>query len=222
MYFPTLCSDNFFENPDKIRDFALSLEFQKSDNKAWPGKRTKALNLISENYFNLFCRKFLALSFDLKRYQDFSWNIETYFQMIEPGEYCDVDQGWVHVDDSMYAGVIYLTPEMDLDCGTSIFRPKSIVKSTSNLEEKHEMFLNFNPDKTDVYNQKLKENNSQFEETMRINNVYNRLLAYDGAQFHGVTNFSNGSNKTRLTQVFFVREINSPYFPIPSSKQVQL
>lgn len=222
MYFPTICSDNFFENPDKIRDFALSLEFQKSNNKAWPGKRTQPLNVISKNYFDLFCRKVLALSFDLKRYQDFSWSIETYFQMIEPEEYGDIDQGWIHVDDSIYAGVIYLTPGMPLSCGTSIFQTKSINNATINTDEKQDMFLNFNSDKTQIYKQKLEENNSQFIETIRFNNMYNRLIAYDGAQFHGVTGFTSGFNQPRLTQVFFVREVNSSYFPIPSSRQVQI
>ena len=54
----------------------------------------------------------------------------------------------------------------------------------------------------------LKENNEQYEETLKVSSVYNRLIAYDGSQIHG-HNFSS-SSEDRLTQVMFFQVLNAP------------
>ena len=40
-YLPTMVVDNFYEEPDQVRDYALSLEYFKGDRGSWPGVRTK-------------------------------------------------------------------------------------------------------------------------------------------------------------------------------------
>lgn len=221
MYFPTLCVDNFFNNPDEVRKFALSLEYTPSETGKWPGKRTHSLDQISQNYFQNFCEKLFLLNYDLRK-SEVSWIVETYFQIIEPGSYEDLNVGWVHKDTAMFAGIIYLTPDIDLNCGTSIFRSSVDFARPTNVLEKKEMYLNFNKNNKESYQEKLKENNSMFEETIRFNNVYNRLVAYDGSQYHGVNKFYNEDSKPRLTQVFFAKSIVSDHFPIPASKQIPL
>ena len=42
MKFPTLCVDDFYKNPKQIRDYALSLNYNK-DLGIFPGERTKYL-----------------------------------------------------------------------------------------------------------------------------------------------------------------------------------
>lgn len=222
MYFPTICVDNFFDDPDAVRNLALSLEYKSTSNIPWPGKRSRPINQISPVYFDQFCKKLMSLSFNLKKEQDLSWRVETYFQMIEPDQYEHINQGWVHIDDSTYAGLVYLNPSISADCGTSIFKPKSIGTVPIHLDVKHEMFLNFDKNKSDFYNTKLTENNSQYEETIKFSNIYNRLIAYDGSQHHGVTKFVGPDRQPRLTQVFFVKEISSSHFPIPSARQIQI
>jgi hypothetical protein len=90
------------------------------------------------------------------------------------------------------------------------------------MNEKQDMYLNFDTSKSKFYQQKIKENNELFEETISFKNIYNRLVAYDGFQYHGVPKFLGSDQKPRLTQVFFVHEISSDYFPIPASRQVSL
>jgi len=223
MYFPTICVDNFFNDPETVRNFALSLDYQKSSTGKWPGSRTKSLDQISHDYFQSFCEKIFLLNYDLKRYDNLQWSVETYFQLIQPLEYGKINTGWIHKDHNLFAGIVYLSPNIDVNCGTSIFRSKNKFSRPINIKEKNEMYLNFNQDNLDFYQNKLQENNSLFEETIRFNNIYNRLLAYDGSQYHGVNNFYNTENlEPRLTQVFFVKSLSADYFPIPASKQIHI
>jgi hypothetical protein len=221
MYFPTICVDNFFNDPDLVRNFALSLEYYEGEN--FPGKRTKLLSDLSPHYFSLFCEKLFYLNFDLKE-KEVSWEVQTYFQLISPNEYEEVDVGWIHQDiNYVYAGIIYLSPLISKDCGTSIFRKKKDYNYNYSLnnEYKIEMFTEFNSNNKKKYIEKNKENNDMYEETIKFNNIYNRLICYDASQFHGVNKLYDEKN-VRLTQVFFVNKIKSDYFPIPSSKQILL
>ena len=45
-------------------------------------------------------------------------------------------------------------------------------------------------------------------ETIRFNNVYNRLIAFDSSSAHGVNSYYSDSD-LRLTQVFFVTKIGT-------------
>ena len=146
MYFPTICVDNFFNNPDSVREFALSLDYNFSNKKGWPGKRSPALSTVSQTYFHQFCDKLFSLTFDFKKHKNVSWAVETYFQILEPGMYGEINHGWIHQDHCIYAGIIYLTPDNDLECGTSIYRPKENFNIPINQEYKESMFLNFSKD----------------------------------------------------------------------------
>ena len=42
--FPILCQDDFFDNPDEIREYALSLDYKSDENGHWPGVRTRPLH----------------------------------------------------------------------------------------------------------------------------------------------------------------------------------
>lgn len=220
MYFPTICVDNFYSDVDAVRRFASALEFKTTSQVPWPGKRSPSLDSCNANFFKNFCDKLFSLTFDFKRTRNVTWAVETYFQVMEPDQYVDINQGWVHADYKPYAGVIYLTPDIDPNCGTSLYKAKNSFDMPVNLEEKKDMFLNFDKNKTDFYQHKLLENNALFEETVNFKNIYNRLVAYDGFQYHGVNQFVGADKQPRLTQVFFIQEISSDYFPIPSSRQI--
>ena len=45
--FPILCQDDFFDNPDEIREYALSLDYKSDENGHWPGVRTRPLHEIN-------------------------------------------------------------------------------------------------------------------------------------------------------------------------------
>lgn len=218
MYFPIVCVDNFFDNPQEIRNLALSLEYNQSD-KGYPGKRTEDLHKICPEYFNYFSKKLISLFYDFTK-TEVLWSIRTCFQKIEPFEgSIDVNKGWVHIDNGgVFAGVVYLNEDANLESGTSIFKPKTIGTQIINAEQKYKLFENNIA--TSEIQAALEQNNNQFVETISFKNVYNRMVCYGSEQFHAVKSYET-KGEPRLTQVFFVEKLVADWYPIPSSKLIK-
>jgi hypothetical protein len=213
-YFPAICIDNFYNNPDEVRDFALKQKFEKSPEGNFPGKRTKQLHLINKKLFDIFCNKFFSIFYDFNK-NKINWTVSTSFQLIKPFDKdpkSPKNQGWIHLDHqrNIGAGIIYLTPDAHLDSGTSIFR---LIKNKENdlVNEpiKQNFFLN---KKVTNYNKKIMQHNNCFEETIKFNNCYNRLIAFDSECHHKANNFFTNT-KPRLTQVFFITEMKGDSEP---------
>ncbi len=217
MYFPITCVDNFFDDPQEVRDLALSLEFSESTSR-YPGKRTKNLHVASPVYFNYFCKKIMGIFYDFKD-KSISWEINTSFQIIEPFKNNQLNKGWIHTDDDqMFAGLIYLNPSPNLDGGTSIFKPKKIGMSAINVEQKRNFYETGEENEKVV--QDLEQNNEQFIETITFKNVYNRMICFGGEQYHAASSYVS-EDEPRLTQVFFVKRVYADWYPVPNSKLIR-
>ena len=208
MDFPTICVEDFYDNPDSIRQFALSQKYEKTDDGKWPGKRTAPLHEINPILFDQFCNKLFSIFYDFDTCGKIQWIVRTSFQLIDPL----VDDpnnikntGWIHLDgtSAVFAGVIYLTPNANLHSGTSVFR----LKNKDTIDETDAKIKYYRDGIDENYDELLKKHNSSFEETITFNNVYNRLVAWEGNQWHGVNNFY--SEEPRLTQVFFVSRLEA-------------
>ena len=69
------------------------------------------------------------------------------------------------------------------------------------------------------YEAEKKFNNNKFTESIRVENVYNRIIMFEGGVYHGVPSYYSDNNEPRLTQVFFVKNLNSSVFsPIIRSR----
>ena len=128
--FYALTVDNFFENPDKIVRYAKSLPKHPDPAARWPGKRTKELWEINKELNDSIVLKVLICYYDLT-YQDISWsNSSLQFQEIprmSKNKNDVINKGWIHSDqgpDTTHelAGIIYLTPDIDPDSGTSLYQ----------------------------------------------------------------------------------------------------
>ena len=99
--FPTICVDNFYKNPDKVREFALNLKYNSEDNLTgyYPGKRTELLHKIEPEFFNKFCTKLFSIYYDFL--SPVEWTVSTSFQLIQPMGDSQQDLkniGWFHAD----------------------------------------------------------------------------------------------------------------------------
>ena len=212
-FFETLCVDNFFDNPDEIRKYALSLEYPEVPGH-YPGKRSFDLKEINPDFYNAVCKKILSLFFaePVNNYQ-----VEMKFQVIEhqhPDKNSVFNKGWIHLDDSSsFAGLIYLNPEADLDTGTAIYKQvvvreqslETFTRYRAQMESKNRFFLDGeNMD----YEKHMTEHNSVYVETIRFSNLYNRMICFESSQHHAATNIFV-SGEPRLTLVFFVKGIDS-------------
>ena len=213
--FPITCVDNFYSNPDKVREFALSLKYFKEENVIYPGERTEPIYLMDSDFFRLFSRKIFSLFFDLNFY-DVRYSIQTAFQKIykyecSENDFNEVNSGWVHDDDStILAGVIYLNPSPNLDSGTSFYQSYRQEYSMRDTLKIRSDFYNHQGLPSDEYASLKKIHHSQFYKVAEFNNVYNRMVAYDGTYLHRESSFVMDSEDFRLTQVFFVKDLEIP------------
>jgi len=217
--FPITIVDNFYETPNLVRNFALSCDWTKTDG-AWPGQRTQQLSVIDSDFFNLFSSKLISLFYDFDK-SAVEWSIDTSFQKVScfSSKKEDIkNDGWIHADNCIFSGVIYLNPNPKPGWGTSIYSLKPGEEKELQQELKFDHYLGKEIDEKEYELQK-RSNNDKFVETVRINNVYNRLILFEGGEYHGVPTFYSDESEERLTQVFFVYALNSqdPY-PIVRSK----
>jgi hypothetical protein len=207
--YPSVVMDNFYNNADEIRQYALSQKFFHAENSVHPGKRTKSLFDIDKE-FNSFCiGKFLSLFYDLD-HTEIKWNAETRFQLIEPYHNDPnhiLNKSFIHTDGNcLIAGVVYLNPEPNCDSGTSFYTPNKSLGLIDTNNAIRKIYYN-NRTQEEQYIKELEHNHKNFNETVIVKNVYNRIVAYDSNVFHTSTSVHAG-NEPRLTQVFFIFDIN--------------
>ena len=189
MYNNILIRENYFENPGKIRNIALSLEYEsrlekKYPHKGWRGKRTHSLDFYNNNYINYYSEKIFNLCydyFDLGNYihpdlkkSPINPVLISYFHInVEKDKECfpDYFHDKFHQDDACYvAGVVYLTPNPVINAGTSIF-------------------------------------DDEINQVVEIDNIYNRLVAFESSKIHAPSNFFGFDDQTgRMTYNFFILE----------------
>jgi hypothetical protein len=204
---PTTCIDNFYTDPDKVREFALGLDYSPAENGFWPGKRTKELFEIDQEFMTKFCHKLMSYYFDLEA-TNVRWKISSQFQLIEPYDSINdsiKNTGWIHYDDALFGGLIYLNKNPNLSSGTSLYNIIDYEKYDKAQKAKHEFYLKGDYEN---YENLISEHNNNFIETIKFSNQYNRLIGFDSSIPHKADNFVI-DNEPRLTQVFFVQDLES-------------
>ena len=187
--------DNFYEDADDIRAFALKQPFDVTGN--YPGRRTlpfhnwpglkEGIQKIVQNAGG----KILpggGVGWDGPYTTSFQYTTKN-------------DKSWIHPDyTTKWAGVCYLTPDAPVTGGTGIFRHKETGlerppylasgKQDEDWLQKHCWPISNDMDKWDM--------------TTMVGNVYNRLVLYRGDLFHSSLDyFGEGLEDGRLFQTFF-------------------
>ena len=213
--FPITIMDNFFVNPDKVRNFALHQEYFGSENYGnFSGKRTKHISELDIDFHNEFIKKFFSIYYDYE-FEQLTWEVEAYFQITSGEREC----GWVHTDNigesqSIAAGIIYLTPNAPLNSGTSIYKVKDNVLVPSICGQTKYDF-NTNEIPVSQARERREEEKNQYVETINVSNIYNRIISFDATEFHCAQNyFGDTDENSRLMLVFFVRRLNAKAFPL--------
>lgn len=178
--------DNFYTNPDKVREFALTQQFQENI-KYYKGKRTAAFRFqgLKERFEQI-------LNHTIINWEVYGTNC--CFQ------YCVKDDKTVyHIDQQQYAGVLFLTPDAPVTAGTQILRSNATKKTTVTNEESAVVFKNGYYD------------SSAFELVDTIGNVYNRLVIFNSRMIHAApTYFGDSLQNSRLFQLFFFDLADTP------------
>ncbi len=212
-YYNTI-RDNFFSNPDLIRDYALSLDMESDNSGKWPGVRSKMLYEINRDLNDFIVAKILSCYYDFTKYA-VNWDDSMcQFQLINKVDDA-MNQGWIHNDGPAcdVASVVYLNNNPNPDAGTSLYELIDLTKGEDldnnvlKMSEKIKFYRDENVSKIDFINQ-LTEYNNNFQETVRIQNVYNRCITYGGV-YHRANTFNMDNEEPRLTLVTFIKGIRS-------------
>lgn len=182
-----LIVDNFYLDPDKVRETALNAEFSVSGN--YPGMRTKSfLNQPIKDMIQLLIEPHGG------KITDWGGEYTGAFQYVTAK-----DRSWIHSDATTdWAGVCYLTPNAPVTAGTGIFRHKE----TGLMSWKYR-------EHTDEENKKALSNRqtqdyTKWELVDRIGNLYNRIVLYRGDLYHvSMDYFGENLQDGRLFQTFF-------------------
>lgn len=218
--FPITIVDDFYENPGLVRNFALSLEYYESDGR-WPGLRSDLISKLNPTLFETFNSKIFSLFYDFDT-SKLEWEVNTIFQKIK--SFSNVkdnikNNGWIHKDECLLSGVIYLNPNPQPNSGTSIYSLREGHVDDCPQITKNLHYSNSSEFDELEYKKEKTYNNGKFIETIKIENVYNRMILFERGIFHGVPSYYCESNEPRLTQVFFVEYLNaSSLFPIIRSR----
>ena len=216
MTYPITIIDNFFDDPDAIVELANSLDYHAPETGNWPGVRTKQLHQCGEKverFFQYFGEKVHFLFHDSS--PDY-WSMQTHFQKIKPfseEKYDMLNRGWVHQDlDTYFGGIVYLTKDPEPDTGTSIYKSNTgfSIQYAQEIKMKEALYKGEEFD-LDEYYSAYEKAHEQYEETVKISNVYNRFVLFNSKTHHGVQTFGT---KERLTLNFFSMEMTGKLSPL--------
>ena len=221
--YPVTVIENFYENPDAIRKFALAQEYTFCHERAnleyvYPGSRTKDIFDLDGNLHAEICKKLICI-FHNTEHDYMRWAVSTNFQGVSE----EYNQGVIHTDhNTVFAGVLYLSPDAPLDSGTSLFK-----KNKTFDEAKYQQALDDNDKRFRTGNIVMDTSyHSMFDEVVRVNNVYNTLIVYEGRHFHAANRFFGKTlQDSRLAQVFFINKIDAQkqsVFPISRVNAIKL
>jgi hypothetical protein len=197
-----ICKNNFFNNPKKVIELANRQTYKGSER--FPGKRT--INLLestdaeTKEFAVFFAKKIARDVFPgIKRFV-----IHISFHINDVYDDDHANAGWIHNDDVTLAGLVYLNEnEVSFNTGTSIFL-KQGERDFSIEDYASRKKFNVSGIATDQYKQDLDNNHADFLETIRVGNLFNRLIAYDSNLWHRPNNFKIESNQPRTTLLFFI------------------
>ena len=181
--------DDFLDDPDAVRDIALSQTFVKMHSA---GVRTEEQFLHLAPYRQDFSQ---ILGRELTNWDDNDANGR--FQCCLAS-----DAVPYHSDSQSRAGVLFLTPNAPLDAGLSFFlgRLSGIRRRMSDPEL---MRLTFGGG--------AEFDRDRWIEVDRVGNVYNRLVLFDAHLAHGATAyFGTTLGDGRLFQNFFFNFADDP------------
>ena len=183
-----IITDDFYNNPDETREWALQQDFnivgnfpgQRTPPVGWAGLRTSIQDIVRHAAGEI-------TRWDTEYTETFQYTTKK-------------DSSWIHADyTTMWAGVLYLTPDAPANGGTGLFRHKEtgyeraprLADGSYDLEKMK---------KTDIDSRDF----SKWDMTAMVGNIYNRLVLYRGDMFHtSMEYFGKDKYDGRLFQTFF-------------------
>ena len=217
--FPTLVVDDFFDDPNYVLDLAKNAEYKTLGHTNHPGVASKLkIHEIDQKLFDTILQKILGYYWDLRYPVNYMVDME--FQKIQSNDDGILNKGIIHVDSTppgsaIAAGIIYLNDDAPRDTGTSFYKLKDNSYEIGERALLDPIAKYHAGEHVDGIEKICQDHYDKFEETMRVQNQYNRLLFYSGDVWHTATSYDN---QTRYTLRFFIGQLQSNHQTYPLSR----
>lgn len=206
--FPITIVDNFLTEPFKFAKYVKGLQFNKNEKGNYPGTRTNPLDQENNGLFMDVATKTLALFYENIPQ---AWGLDMRIQKIMPfaatkeEQYSFKNQGWIHTDsDNALVGILYLDEDPLPNTGTDFYKEKEGyaygIKGAIDLKE--DFYLGKEVDEEE-HEKAFHSLNDQYEKTISIENVFNRLILFRGNQLHGARTFGYGDKPRYILNMFW-------------------
>ena len=178
--------DNFYENPNEVREFALNQEYIEGGfGRGFIGRRTANQFLfpgLKERFEEIMGKK-------ITEWETHGMNGR--FQIAWSGEPLVY-----HCDSQKWGGMLYLTPNAPYQCGTTLYAHKETRARTYYDKGWDAAWLDVPGD--------CHLDGTPFEPVDVLGNVYNRLVIFDASAIHSASQyFGTVRDNGRLWQMFF-------------------
>tara|TARA_B100000614_G_C14514333_1_gene479880 strand:- start:463 stop:1167 length:705 start_codon:yes stop_codon:yes gene_type:complete len=192
--------DDFYEDVDAVRDFALKQYF--FDDEGYLGMRTRKQHFfdgVKERFEELLGMEIISPD----DWEDYGMNGR--FQS------CIAGQSRVfHCDQQRFAAIVYLTPNAPVGSGTSTFQHKESKVFHSQQRTPEGKTID------DAFNQHTFVDSFPYELMDHCANVYNRLVIFDARLIHSPDEYFGHNIETgRLFQMFFFDARSRSAFDAP-------
>jgi hypothetical protein len=184
--------DNFYDNPNAVREYALMQQYYEGEGAVgWRTRKQFLFDGLKESFESIMGKKILDHT-----PQGTGWydnGINGRFQSCEAGT-----KMVFHCDSQQWAAVLYLTPDAPPQSGTSFYRHKETkLRHTSEIPWG-------TGEELKTFNQKTFVDPTPFERVDTVGNVFNRLVIFDGGLIHsGNDYFGWDIPSSRFFQIFF-------------------
>lgn len=193
---PIYIVDDFYADPDRVRQHALSLEYRQTPARhdAFPGLRSTTRHFTA-SHLRAFKRVIPSMGF-----RDRAENGAFQFLPRSAARY-----SYIHADGlSGWAGVLYLNSNRDGLPGTGFYRHKRLGwTAMPRMRELRKMSRSTRA----ALMQRLWKDGARpslWEQVAAVSVRYNRLVLFQRKLFHGnLSAFGTTYGNARLTQVFF-------------------
>ena len=177
--------DDFYNDPDAVRDFALTRNFVPRGEHGAIGHRTLDhyhFEGVKERFENILGGKMITG----EKLGGWEYQTNGVFQ------HCMAEDPFViHADAQQWAAMVYLTPNAPPQCGTSMYRHKE-----SGLDS-------IRGDDWDIFKGNYYDE-TPFVLVDKIGNKYNRCVIMDAKLIHAASEyFGDSMMNDRLFQIFF-------------------
>lgn len=195
-----IIADDFYDNPDEIRNIALNLEYpEQHKNSTYPGRNSSKTHYTEEAHQKveyLLGRKVNPAP--NSACGDFRISYEN-----------DSFKQFIHVDGGFeWGGVIFLNPpeQCVADAGTSFYRHKSLRTEQVPVNSEEGAIFGYTDyqeiSKSMIYGDGLDE--TKWDCYLTVPMVYNRIVLFRPWLWHSHSkNFGNNINNCRLVQLLF-------------------